>query len=71
MAVHQCAQFSSNPERSHEIALKRIGRYLIGTLNQGLIIRPTSDLKVDCYVDADFARLFNMEDADDPRSVQS
>jgi hypothetical protein len=31
MAVHQCARLSSNPKRSHETALKGIGRYLIGT----------------------------------------
>jgi hypothetical protein len=71
MAVHQCARFSSNPKRSHETALKRIGRYLIGTTNRGLIIRPTKNLKIDCYVDADFAGLFNMEDADNPTSVRS
>jgi Reverse transcriptase (RNA-dependent DNA polymerase) len=41
MAVHQCARFSSNPKKNHEQALKRIGRYLIGTANRGLIIRPT------------------------------
>jgi Reverse transcriptase (RNA-dependent DNA polymerase) len=71
MAVHQCARFSSNPKRSHEAALKRIGRYLVGTASRGLIIRPTTDFKVDCHVDADFAGIFNMEDANDPRSVRS
>jgi hypothetical protein len=71
MAVHQCARFSSNPKRTHEQALKRIGQYLVGTANRGLIIRPTKDLTVDCYVDADFAGVFNLEDAEDPRSVRS
>jgi hypothetical protein len=71
MAVHQCVRFSSNPKRSHEAALKRIGQYLVGTVNRGLIIRPTTNLKVDCYVDADFAGIFNMEDENDPRSVRS
>jgi hypothetical protein len=41
MAVHQCSQFSSNSKRSHKAALKRIGQYLVGTANRGLIIRPT------------------------------
>ena len=27
-AVHQCARFTHNPKRSHEIALKQIGQYL-------------------------------------------
>jgi hypothetical protein len=38
MGVHQCARFSSTPKRSHEAALKRIGRYLVGTASRGLII---------------------------------
>jgi Reverse transcriptase (RNA-dependent DNA polymerase) len=36
-AVHQCARYSANPKRTHEAALKRIGRYLIGTSTRGLI----------------------------------
>jgi hypothetical protein len=71
MAVHQYAWFISNPKRSHEVALKHIGRYLVGTSNRGLIIRPRTNLKVDCYIDADFAGVLNMEDVNDPRSVQS
>jgi hypothetical protein len=71
MAVHQCARYSANPKRTHEATLKRIGRYLIGTSTRGLIIRPAKTLKVDCYVDADFAGMFNTEDAPDPRSVRS
>jgi hypothetical protein len=45
--------------------LKGIGRYLIGTANRGLVIQPTNELKVDCYVDADFAGVFNIKDAND------
>jgi hypothetical protein len=71
MAVHQCARFSSNPKRTHELALKRIERYLVGTADRGLIICPTKDLKVDCFVDADFAGVFSLENAPDPRSVRS
>lgn len=71
MAVHQCARFTSNPKRTHEIALKRIGRYLLGTADRGLIIRPTKQMNLDCYVDADFCGVFNMEDGHDPRSVRS
>jgi hypothetical protein len=70
MAVHQCARYSSNPKRTHEAALKRIGRYLVRTANRGLIIWPTTNLKVDCYVDADVAGVFNIEDANDPKSVR-
>jgi hypothetical protein len=62
-AVNQCARFSSNPKQCHELALKRIGRYLMGSSDKGLILRPTTDrIQVDCYVDADFAGLWNAED---------
>jgi hypothetical protein len=30
-AVHQCARFSNNPNRQHELAVRRIVRYLKGT----------------------------------------
>lgn len=36
-AVHQCARYTFNPTRRHELALIRIGRYLKGTKDKGLI----------------------------------
>ena len=70
-AVHQCAQFTHALQHSHAIAVKRILRYLQGTKEKGLILEPTSDLQVDCYVDADFAGLWNSEDDQDPICVKS
>jgi hypothetical protein len=71
-AVHQCARFSHRPRRSHEQALKRIGRYLVGTKTKGLILTPNAqDLRIDMYVDADFAGLWSYENPDDPASVKS
>ena len=70
-AVHQCARFTHCPRRTHELALKRIGRYLIGTKNKGLILNPNEDLNIDCYVDADFAGLWGSEPPDSPISVKS
>ena len=32
-AVHQCARFQSDPRKPHGNAIKRIGRYLLGTEN--------------------------------------
>jgi hypothetical protein len=37
MATHQCARFSIHPMRSHEIAVMRIGRYLLATKDRGMI----------------------------------
>lgn len=53
VAVHQCARFSINPKASHAEAVKRIGRYLLGTQDEGLIINPTED-SFEVWCDAGF-----------------
>jgi hypothetical protein len=70
-AVHQCARFTFNPTRRHEVALIRIGRYLKGTMEKGMIMTPTAEPRVDCYPDADFAGLYGHEDVQDPHCVRS
>ncbi len=71
-AVHQCARFSANPRLPHEKALKRIGRYLQGTIENGLIIKPDAQhMGIDCYCDADFAGLWTYEDVQDPTCTRS
>ena len=70
-AVHQCARFTHQPKRSHELAILRICRYLKGTADRGLRFKPTRDLQLNMYVDADFAGLYNVESIDDPVSVKS
>jgi hypothetical protein len=50
-AVSQCARFVHSPRRSHEISIMRICRYLKGTDDKGLIFKPASTLKIDCYVE--------------------
>jgi Reverse transcriptase (RNA-dependent DNA polymerase) len=70
-AVSQCARFTANPKRSHEVALKRIGRYLKGTKERGLILKPDDALEIELFVDADFAGLQGYEDPEDPTSVKS
>ena len=70
-AVHQCARFTHSPKRAHEQALKRIGRYLLGTKDKGLILKPNEDLNINCFADADFAGLWGIENSQDPISVKS
>ncbi|GJT34015.1 putative reverse transcriptase domain-containing protein, partial [Tanacetum coccineum] len=45
-----------DPREQHMEALKRILRYLKGTLSQGLFIRPSSIDRLVCYSGADWAR---------------
>ena len=70
-SVHQAARFSHSPRQSHAIAVKRILRYLKETQDKGLIMAPTEENRVDCYVDADFAGTFAVENPQDPNSVKS
>ncbi|KAL7547469.1 hypothetical protein ACHAWF_011772 [Thalassiosira exigua] len=70
-AVHQCARYTFEPKRTHVAALKRIGRYLKGTADRGLILDPSPDLSIDCYPDADFAGLWGHEDPQDPHCARS
>jgi hypothetical protein len=70
-AVHQCARFSANSKLSHERALKRIVRYLKGTKNKGIVLKPNPEEGIKCYVDADFAGGYHDDTKDDPVSVYS
>jgi hypothetical protein len=73
-AVAQCARFAHSPKRMHEQALERIGQYLKGTMDEGMILNPKSmefGLAIDVYVDADFAGGWGFEDPNDPACVRS
>ena len=71
-AVHQCARFSHDPKQVHGEAVKRIGRYLKGTMDKGLIMKPDSTKLLDLHVDAAFAGDWDQEiAASDPATAQS
>jgi hypothetical protein len=48
-----------------------IVRYLQRTYDKGMIIKPTGDLTMDCYVDADFAGLHRRDPDSSPSSAKS
>ncbi|KAH9672026.1 protein ALUMINUM SENSITIVE 3 [Citrus sinensis] len=54
-SVCLCARFQSCPKESHMLAVKRIFRYLIGTINLGLWYPKGTHIDLTCYSDADFA----------------
>jgi len=70
-AVNSCARFTHRSRECHEKAVKQVARYLKGTREKGLIFKPDQDLKLDLYAIADFAGLWNPNDAHDPISVKS
>jgi hypothetical protein len=70
-AVNCCARYMFAPKHSHELALKRIGRYLKNTSERGMVIQPTRELIVDAYPDADFAGMYGHEKPTDPACAKS
>eukprot|EP00957_Ditylum_brightwellii_P206830 15350181-Ditylum_brightwellii.AAC.2 len=69
MAVHQCAQYSHNPQRCHEKEIKHIVHYLISMMDtyhgkdgfHGMIVEPADDLTLDCCCDANFAGIWGQK----------
>ena len=70
-AVNCCARYMFCPMHSHELALKRIGRYLKATATRGMVINPTRELSLDAYPDADFAGMYGHEIPTDPACAKS
>ena len=72
-AVHQCARFSSCPRQSHGEAVHRIGEYLLGNREKGIVIKPDKHMEqFVCWADAAFAGEWNKDIAgDDPTTAKS
>jgi len=54
-SVCMCVRFQSNPKQSHLSAVKRIIRYLLGTMNIGLWYPTNSTCNLIGYFNSDFA----------------
>jgi hypothetical protein len=48
--THQCARFTHAPKESHGLAVKKLERYLHAIKSEVLIMNPTKDSIIDCYV---------------------
>jgi hypothetical protein len=70
-AVHQCARFTTSPRRVHELAIRRIVRYLKATSTHGYILKPSQFFNLDCFADANFAGTWSTDTSEDPSSVKS
>ena len=73
-AVSQVARFVHALQRSHELALERIGKYLKGMLDKGLVLRPVEpkdvQFKIDIHANATFACGWGIELGTNPDSVK-
>jgi hypothetical protein len=55
-SVHQCARFCEDPTMSHTEAVHHIVRFLAGTKDEGIILKPR-EVSFECFADADFCRV--------------
>ena len=54
-ATNKVCQFMHSPTSTHWNAIKRILRYLKGTISHGLTFQGSSDFSLLCYIDSDWA----------------
>ena len=71
MVFHQTDHFSMNPMRSNELAIVRIGKYLIDNPDRGVIYTVDQSRDLEVYVDAAFAGGWNMADLTNADNVLS
>ena len=71
MSVHQATRFSNDPKLSHEKNIIRICRYLLGTLDKGIVFKPDISKGIEVYVDADFAGNWKNATEEHPENCMS
>ena len=54
-AAHQAARFVEQPKKEHGEAVTWLGKYILGTIGKGMILKPRNDEGLEVFVDADFA----------------
>lgn len=57
--VNKLSQFLQSPTKNHWLACKRIPRYLVGSINEGIKLTPSENLNVECFCDSNWARLMD------------
>ena len=63
MTMHQGVRFNNNSEWLHEQAVMRIGSYFLGLMDHGIVYSPDPFKGVEVYVDADFAGMWDPDNA--------
>ncbi len=54
-AVGRASRFLSQPKESDVVAVKRIFRYLRGTINYGIVYEQSAKFDLECFSDSDYA----------------
>jgi hypothetical protein len=58
--IHQAATLTHHPCQSYAVGVKKIAQYLKHTKMEEMFISPQNSLRIDCYVDEEFASLFTV-----------
>ena len=58
-AVHQCARFVTDPRQDHGDAIEYLVRFLKGTPDKGVNLRPDKSKAFEVYADAYFEGNWN------------
>ena len=69
--THQCARFTVNPKKEHGEAIRWLARYLKGTRDKGIIIKPEKGRNLEMYVDADFAGNWDPKESNERDTARS
>lgn len=69
--VHACDRYTHQPKKSHATTIKHILRYLKGTDDKAMLIRPNNSQELNCYIDSDSAGNYNSYPDQDPTSTKS
>ena len=63
-SVHQAVKFCSDPKKSHEEAVERVGRCLKKKIDKGMILKFDQTVPIEVHVDADFAGAWDLAESD-------
>ena len=63
-SAHRAARFCSNPKRSQEESVKRIGRYLKKINDKGIACHFDPTRPIEAHADAEFSRTWNLSEID-------
>jgi hypothetical protein len=69
--THHCARFALNPKKEHGEAIKWLRRYLKGTSDKRLILKPDGISGLEVSVDADFIGNWDPHDTQSRDSARS
>jgi hypothetical protein len=71
ISVHPSALYMSQPMRIHDEAVRRIGRYLLGTQDKGFLVQSDTHQSFECYVDAEYCGNWYPMYSGDPKAAKS